>query len=193
LIVRVRLIVIAVSAVTVAAILFIAWPRDSGTAADPCGAVGARPSEIGLSAAGSSILCLLNKERTQRGLPALRQNPLLDAASLEHSRDMVRERYFEHTAKDGRTVADRLRSLGYRHGFTASVGENIAYGVGPKSTPASIMSAWMHSPPHRADILRPAFTEIGIGIALGSPDGQDDSATYTTDFGGTVDPSLPNS
>jgi uncharacterized protein YkwD len=54
----------------------------------------------------------------------------------------------------------------------------------------------MHSPGHRADILRASFTEIGIGIATGAPGvsraKQFDSATYTTDFGGVPDPSLPN-
>jgi uncharacterized protein YkwD len=52
----------------------------------------------------------------------------------------------------------------------------------------------MHSPGHRADILRRTFTEIGIGVVLGLPEGDPgrDGATYTTDFGGVVDPSLPN-
>jgi uncharacterized protein YkwD len=97
---------------------------------------------------------------------------------------------------DGRSVGDRLRAIGYQRGVSGSAGENIAYGVGDKSTPASIVRAWMRSPGHRADILRPAFTEIGIGISLGAPEVLDrnpqNSATYTTDFGGVVDPSLPN-
>ena len=54
----------------------------------------------------------------------------------------------------------------------------------------------MRSPGHRADILRPTFTEIGVGIALGAPElpqgAQQVSATYTTDFGGVPDPSLPS-
>jgi uncharacterized protein YkwD len=154
------------------------------------------PSETGLDAAGQATVCLLNRERTQRGLPALRINQLLSAASLEHSRDMVERRYFEHTTPDGRNVGDRLRAIGYSRGVSASAGENIAYGFGAKSTPESIVQTWMHSPGHRADILRPAFTEIGIGITAGAPElppaKQADSATYTTDFGGVVDPSLPN-
>jgi uncharacterized protein YkwD len=186
-------IVIVLALVAVAAAL---WPRDSHTAADPCGTTTARPAAAGIAAAGQATLCLVNRERTQRGLPPLRENGLLSAASLEHSRDMVRVGYFEHTSADGRTVGDRLRASGYSRGFSASAGENIAYGVGDKGTPASVVQAWMHSPGHRADILRPAFTEIGIGIALGAPevpaDEQKESATYTTDFGGVVDPSLPN-
>ena len=185
---------IIVTALALAAAGFALWPRDSETPPDPCGATEGKPSVIGVAAAGQATICLLNHERTQRGLPALRENGLLTAASLEHSQDMVRRRYFEHTAPDGRDVQTRLRAIGYARGTSASTGENIAYGFGAKSTPAAIVRIWMNSPPHRADILRPAFTEIGIGIAPGAPALPDakqaDSATYTTDFGGVVDPSL---
>jgi uncharacterized protein YkwD len=154
------------------------------------------PRQSGIAIAGQTTICLLNRERAKRGLPALRENSLLSAASTEHSGDMVRNGYFEHAAADGRTVADRLRAVGYGRGTTVSAGENIAYGVGQDGTPAAIVALWMHSPGHRADILRRSYTEIGIGIALGAPavpdDEQRDAATYTTDFGGAFDPSLPN-
>jgi uncharacterized protein YkwD len=188
-----------VAAVVLAAVaLAVAlWPRSHApVAAGPCGTTDEWPSKLGLDSAGRATLCLVNLERSQRGLPALRQNALLDAASVEHSQDMVRRDYFEHATPDGRSVGDRLRAIGYQRGVSASAGENIAYGVRDKSTPASIVRAWMRSPGHRADILRPAFTEIGIGISLGAPEVLDrnpqNSATYTTDFGGVVDPSLPN-
>jgi len=185
-----------VSLLTLTLVTFALWPRDSNTPVDPCGPTTKLPSESGVTAAGQATLCLVNRERTQRGLPALRENSLLSAASLEHSQDMVHRDYFEHASVDGRSVADRLRAIGYSRGVSASAGENIAYGEGAEATPASIVDAWMHSPGHRADILRPAFTEIGVGIALGAPElrpnQQAHSATYTTDFGGAVDPSLPN-
>lgn len=192
-----RALVIAVSLLTLGGVLFALWPRDSSSGpGDPCGAISGRPAQIGTAAAGVATLCLVNRERTSRGLPALRENGLLDAASAEHSKDMVGADYFEHTTPDGRSVGDRLRAIGYQRGVSASAGENIAYGVGDLATPAAIVRAWMHSPGHRADILRPAFTEIGIGVALGAPEvgagEQGDSATYTTDFGGVIDPSLPD-
>lgn len=175
---------------------FAIWPRDSHTRPDPCGPVDARPRQSGVSAAGAATVCLVNRQRTSRGLPALRENSLLSTTSLEHSQDMVKLGYFEHTAADGRTVGDRLRTVGYGAGATVSAGENIAYGVGNEATPASIVDLWMHSPGHRADILRRSYTEIGIGIALGAPeapmDKEADAATYTTDFGGVFDPTLPD-
>ena len=182
--------------VVLAGTAFAAWPRESHPHSDPCGPVDQEPRTSGLEAAGQATLCLINRERTQRGLTPFAENGLLDAASLEHSQDMVRLNYFEHTAADGRTVAFRLHAAGYQRGVTASGGENIAYGVGRKATPAAIVNAWMHSPGHRADILRRTFTDIGIGIALGAPevpaDDQPIAATYTTDFGGVFDPSLPS-
>jgi uncharacterized protein YkwD len=174
---------------------FALRPQSPHVRGDPCGPVDQPPRETGTVVAGQATLCLVNRERTKRGLPALRENSLLSAASLEHSQDMVRNGYFEHTATDGRTVGDRLRAVGYGRGTSVSAGENIAYGVGKDGTPAAIVALWMRSPGHRADILRPAYTEIGIGIALGAPavpdDEQRDAATYTTDFGGAFDPSLP--
>ena len=172
------------------------WPREHHRKLDPCGPITHPPAQTGLETAGRSTLCLVNRERTQRGLPPLRENALLSQASLEHSQDMVRRGYFEHDTTDGRSVGDRLRAIGYSRGFSASAGENIAYGSGKKATPAAIVQAWMRSPGHRADILRPTFTEIGVGIALGAPElpqgAQQVSATYTTDFGGVPDPSLPS-
>lgn len=171
-------------------------PRDSGRTPDVCGPVDKLPSESGVNAAGQATICLLNRERTSRGLPPFRLNPLLTQASVEHSGDMVRLGYFEHTSPDGRSVGDRLRSIGYSRGVNASAGENIAYGVGKKATPKAIVAAWMKSTGHRQDILRRTFTEIGIGVALGAPevnaDEQGKAATYTTDFGGVPDPTLPN-
>jgi uncharacterized protein YkwD len=186
------LVVVAAVLAAVGAVIAL-WPRTPHHAADPCGTVDGRPSEIGVDAAGQATVCLVNRERTQRGLTPLGLNALLSSTSLEHSQDMVRRRYFEHSTPEGRTVSDRLRAVGYARGASASAGENIAWGIGAKATPASIVRTWMHSPGHRADILRPAFTEIGIGIALGTPpEPGSDAATYTTDFGGVVDPSLPN-
>jgi uncharacterized protein YkwD len=188
-------VVISVLAAVVAAVAL--WPRsDAAPPVDACGPVDARPSEVGPEAAGTATVCLVNRERTQRGLAPLGLNALLSSASLAHSRDMVSRDYFEHSTPEGVSVGDRLRAAGYARGTSASAGENIAYGVGDRSTPSAIVRAWMRSPGHRADILRPAFTEIGIGIALGAPEVEQGdraaSATYTTDFGGAVDPSLPN-
>jgi uncharacterized protein YkwD len=81
-------------------------------------------------------------------------------------------------------MAARILRTGYARNQGWSLGENIAWGTGDLGTAGSIQRAWMESPGHRANILRPQFREIGIGIAVGAPvPGGDEGATYTTDFG----------
>jgi uncharacterized protein YkwD len=144
------------------------------------------PTAATLGAARSATLCLLNAERTARGLRPLRENARLTRASDGHSRDMVQRRFFDHADPDGRDVLDRLRAVGYvgRTGRCLA-GENIAYGPGASGTPRAMVRMWMDSKYHRANILDRRYREIGLGVAMGSPTGGagDDAATYTTVFG----------
>jgi uncharacterized protein YkwD len=133
-----------------------------------------------------ATLCLLNSERTARGLRPLRNNPRLAAAALSHSRDMISRRYFAHDTLGGGGFDRRIVRTGYLRGARAwSIGENIAWGTGPFALPAKIMDEWMHSPPHRANILDRKYREIGLGVAVGAPapGGGLPGLTYTTDFG----------
>ena len=52
-----------------------------------------------------------------------------------------------------------------------------------RATAREIHRSWMNSPGHKANILRPQFKEIGIGIALGAAGAGSNGATYTVDFG----------
>jgi uncharacterized protein YkwD len=162
----------------VAATLAAAAPAPA--AAARCAAAGKHPTSASISTVNKATLCLLNAERKKHGLAALKENGDLDSASVKHSRDMVRRHYFEHG-----DFAARIKQSGYLSGARSwAIGENIAWGGGSYSTPRSIVSMWMHSPGHRANILSSKFKEIGIGIARGAPQaGQSDAATYTTDFG----------
>jgi uncharacterized protein YkwD len=111
-------------------------------------------------------------------MAGLRSNSRLAAAASRHSSDMVVHHYFAH----GDPVS-RIFHAGYMSMNQAwTVGENIAWGTGSYATPRAIVQMWMHSPPHRANVLRGSFREIGVGIALGSPS-SGSGATYTTDFG----------
>jgi uncharacterized protein YkwD len=175
---RRHLIVIPVLAALVAAPAAQARPRGVVS----CASASVQPSSADRAMAEAATLCLVNRERTRRGLRAMRANRHLVAAARAHSSDMVRRRYFEHGA-----FATRIRSHGYgtgRGGWT--LGENIAWGNAELGTPASIVDAWMHSPGHRANILYRGFREAGVGVAAGVPDASADAvggATYTLDFG----------
>jgi uncharacterized protein YkwD len=133
--------------------------------------------------ARAATLCLLNRVRAEHGLRPLRLDPKLSHAARRHSRDMVRHRYFSHASRNGRSPFDRIRATHYvPRNASWWLGENIGWGSGSFAEPIAMVRAWMHSPPHRANILSRHFRDIGIGIAPGAPVGGS-GATYTTDFG----------
>jgi uncharacterized protein YkwD len=148
--------------------------------ASASGCTGADTIPGSTARAKQAILCLLNQERTSRGLRAVDLNHKLSVAAKNHSRDMVKRRYFDHTSPSGSSFTARVSSAGYHY---SSLGENIAWGSGSFATPRSIMRSWMNSAGHRANILRGKFREVGIGIATGTPVGIADGAVYTTEFG----------
>ena len=65
---------------------------------------------------------------------------------------------FSHTRPDGRSCFTALTDLGISYG---GAGENIAYG---QSSPEEVMTAWMNSSGHRANILNSSFTKLGVGV-----------------------------
>ncbi len=164
-----------------------------GTGGDPqaqrasaCGAVRLEPDDLGVEQARRLTLCLLNAERGRHGLSPLQRNTQLELASQRHSEDMIARRFFEHDTPDGVDPQQRMLAAGYPSN-NAITGENIAWATGPKATPAEIVDLWMHSPPHRENILRGEYIEIGMGVARGAPAtprSNDTPWTYTTDFGG---------
>jgi uncharacterized protein YkwD len=164
--------------------------RSKTRATVSCEATTTIPSRTTANLAERSILCLLNSERSQRGLRKLRSNGKLAKAARNHSRDMVNHGYFEHVRPGGPDLVQRIRSAGYLDGARSwSVGENIAWGTGEYATPAALVEAWMESPGHKRNILERNFREIGIGLAIGAPSGRSGSdfsasaTTATTDFG----------
>ena len=97
---------------------------------------------------------------------------------------MVNRRFFEHTTPNGVTMVDRIRAARYvpRNAGWA-LGENLAWGTGSLATPRQIMRAWMDSPGHRANVVKRAYREIGIGVVAATPSAGGGGATYTADFG----------
>jgi uncharacterized protein YkwD len=154
-----------------------------------CANADAQPTAGNLAEMRSATLCLLNAERTPRGLTALVENARLTDASQSYSQLMVAQQFFAHVTPGGVNLTQRLTSVGYvSDGTSWVIGENLAWGTGGLATPARIMQAWMESPGHRENVLEPGFREVGIGIVVGSPNSRTApaAATYTTDFG-TID------
>ncbi|MEO1298215.1 MAG: CAP domain-containing protein [Cyanobacteria bacterium J06636_16] len=110
------------------------------------------------------VLKLVNQERTQRDLKPLTLNAKLDRAADKHSKDMAEKDYFSHTGKNGSSIGDRASAAGYQW---SRLGENIAAG---QRTPESVVQGWMNSSGHRANILNPNYTHMGLGYKSLSPD-----------------------
>jgi uncharacterized protein YkwD len=154
------------------------------TASAECAGSDLRPAAGNLPEVRSAVLCLLNRERTSRGLGKLRANAKLRRAAEKHSRNMNANNFFDHVSPTGTTPVERVKAAGYLTGASSwAVGENIAWGEQRLSTPAEIMRSWMNSPGHKANILNRRFRHIGIGVAVGAPIGGAGGATYTTAFG----------
>jgi uncharacterized protein YkwD len=134
----------------------------------------------------SSIGCLINEERTSFGLQPVQPNSDLRQAALSHSQEMVDEGYFEHTSPAGLTFIDRIEHTGYMSGVRSwVVGENLVWGNEDLSTPEALVTAWMNSPPHRENLLRARFEEIGIAAVVGTPEDANDytGVTVSSEYG----------
>jgi uncharacterized protein YkwD len=168
----------------VLALLAVALAAPAGASAADCPGADAVPAADNLSSIGQATLCLVNEQRAARGMRALRVNVRLSSASIGYSQRMVAQAFFAHDAPDGTTLVQRLTKVGYLDGGDDwVVGENIGWGQGPLSTPRAMVDAWMNSTGHRRNILAADYAEIGLGLAIGTPEDATWGATYTTDFG----------
>src|SRR3954453_4871925 len=161
-------------------------PGKHGVGAEEnCTDVDVQPTASNLAHVSDVIFCLMNAMRANAGVPALRQQDELAKASVDHSQDMVDNKYFAHDSPDGRDVVARLKQVAYipKTGDWV-VGENLAWGSGTLATPAALVNAWMNSPPHRENLLAGDYREVGMGLVYGTPNnGAADGVTVTTDFG----------
>lgn len=123
----------------------------------------------GQSKTGIAILQAVNAARAAGALcgerryasvaPLAWNNALADAA-LAHSGDMAAQRFLSHHGKDGRLVSERAAQAGY---LWRTIGENIAVG---QDSAADAVAGWLDSPGHCANIMNPAFTEMGAAYAV---------------------------
>src|SRR5205085_2266459 len=103
-------------------------PEGLGAAQKVCVAASSVPPAASTKAMASAILCLLNAQRTSRGLRPLKLNRRLARAAIAHSRNMVALHYFAHEGADGNPVS-RIRKAGYiPHVGIWTIGENLAWG-----------------------------------------------------------------
>ncbi|WP_054860395.1 CAP domain-containing protein [Gracilibacillus sp. JCM 18860] len=110
-----------------------------------------------LSQFEQQVVALTNEERQKQGLSALEIDTELSKVAREKSNDMATNGYFSHNSPTYGSPFDMMKQFGISY---KTAGENIAKG---QQTPEEVVNAWMNSEGHRANILNPDFTHIGVG------------------------------
>jgi len=136
----------------------------------PCPGAELRPGPTNAAAVGAATVCLLNQLRSGYHLRAMRANRTLARVASRQVRQMVHWDYFADLPPAGRPSGALIAASRYAaHAARLSTGQNIGWGTGEESTPLSMVAAWMASPPHRALILAPDFSDVGVGVTPNLP------------------------
>ena len=142
------------------------------------------PPPLVAEASPAALLSAVNFERLLAGAQPLRADALLARAARAHSRDMVAKHYFGHTSPSGSSLRTRVERTGWtRWRPTWALAENLAWGTGARATASGVVDAWMHSPPHRVNLLRKDLRLAGFGVVAGTPNAGADGVTVTLDLG----------
>ncbi len=138
---------------------------DSGTTSIGTGGGGGGQMSVQELAWAMQVFDLTNVERVNAGVAPLTWHDPTSQVAYDHSVDMDMRAFFDHQNPDGQMPWDRLSLAGITW---SAAGENIARG---QPDPVSVMTAWMNSAGHRANILSPSFTRLGVGVhdAAGGP------------------------
>lgn len=126
-------------------------PRLPGSSPPPSSSPGPTDPEV------ISFVDQMNAHRVSLGLTPLAWRSDVAAVATAHSQDMTDRDFFSHTNPDGEDPGDRLTEAGITYSWW---GENIAWGY---ATGTSVLSAWLASPGHKANIENSNFTQHGVG------------------------------
>jgi hypothetical protein len=113
------------------------------------------------------LISLTNQERAANGVGQLTENTLLDQAAQLKANDEAAKGYFAHVSPDGTEPWHWIEAAGYNYLYA---GENLAINFDDSS---QVEQAWMNSPTHRANIVKPEYTDIGIAVAQGMYEGKE--------------------
>jgi uncharacterized YkwD family protein/spore coat assembly protein SafA len=107
------------------------------------------------------VLKIVNEQRHSAGLKPLEMDWELERVARVKSQDMADKGYFSHQSPTYGSPFDMMKQFGISY---KTAGENIASG---QTTPQEVMNSWMNSQGHRANILKPEYTHIGVGYYRG--------------------------
>ncbi len=132
----------------------LAIPTSGGSSAPP-------PTSAPPSSVANDVVRYTNEQRVRNGLPAFVASARLMEAARLHAEQMAQYQRMDHTIGAAKypTLQSRLDAVGYVY---QSAAENVAWN---SQTPQSVVTGWMNSPGHRANILNRGLTEIGTAMA----------------------------
>jgi len=113
------------------------------------------------------VLAFTNAEREMKDIRPLLLDKKLNTVAELRMKDMFDKGYFEHVSPSGESASTVADDTKYEY---VTIGENIA--LGNFEDDAVLVKAWMDSPGHRANILRPVYTRIGIAVGKGTYQGR---------------------
>ncbi len=122
----------------------------------------------------SDLIRLTNEARTEEARVPLQENDMLNLAAARKAQDMAARGYFSHVGPEGELPWEWVSEVGYEYRYA---GENLAVRFEESE---DVVEAWMASPTHRQNILKPVYTDIGIGKAEGEYEGM--SAVYVVQY-----------
>lgn len=114
-----------------------------------------------IEANAKELIDLTNQYRKQLGLNELNPNSRLTQAAVNKAQDLLINQYFAHTSLEGKKFSEWIKEVGYKYFY---VGENLAIDFNSNQ---EIFQAWLNSPSHKENIIKPQYQEIGIAVLEG--------------------------
>src|SRR3989344_3203097 len=112
------------------------------------------------------LISLTNDYRKSLGLNELQPNARLTQAAVNKARDLLNKQYFAHTSPDNKKFSDWIKEVGYKYFY---VGENLAIDFNNNQ---DLFRAWLNSPTHKENIIKPQYQEIGLAVLEGKYNNQ---------------------
>lgn len=135
-----------------------------------CAYANLRPTSTNTALVDKATLCLIDRVRAAYRLLALRANRELQSVAGEQAMGMVRYDYFGDDSPSGQTPGTLIAAIPYgAHASSLATAQNLGWGTLSAATPAGMVTAWMHSPPHREVILTSEFRDVGVGVSPAVP------------------------
>lgn len=114
----------------------------------------------------TAVLEQINIERQENNLAPLQWNDQLSLAAQQKGQDMLQRGYWAHTSPSGEEPWDFIAESGYTYSVA---GENLARNF---HSTEMMLSAWMASPTHRANIVHTKYADTGIAVLKGTMNGK---------------------